>query len=131
MLSASESAQCGKSKLRLGNGERRSLELQPSMPANRCPIELVRPHVGEEFEVVDEDEQRRASHLAEREFGLEEVARCECAGEACVGGPLACHVPRGRLQRANADSRTLGQGCGPGPAERAASLLEGQPSVGT
>ena len=44
------------------------------MPANRGAIELVRPNVGKQLEVVDEYEQRWVAHFAEGELGPEEVA---------------------------------------------------------
>jgi hypothetical protein len=82
MLSASEGAQRGKSELRLSNGERRSLEFQPAMPADRGPVELVRAHVCQQLEVVDEHAQRRRARLADGDLGLEEVAPLDRAGEA-------------------------------------------------
>jgi hypothetical protein len=35
------------------------LKLEPSVPADRSPVELVRTHIGQQFEVVHEDKQRR------------------------------------------------------------------------
>ena len=101
------------------------------MPANRCPIELVRPHVGEEFEVVDEDEQRRVFRIsAEREFGLEEVAVASARVKHAWAVP-GRHVPRASYREPTPPRERSDKGAARVPAERAASLLEGRPSVGT
>jgi hypothetical protein len=72
------------------------------VPANRGSNELVRTNISQQFEVVDEDEQRRLAHLTEREFGLEEVAPLDGAGEASMRRSLACH-PTLRLQGRTAE----------------------------
>jgi hypothetical protein len=88
----------GKRELRLRDGQHSRLKLKPTVPTHRSPVELVRPHVGREFKVVDEDDQRRWRHLAEGELGLEEVAPLDGADEASVRCPLAGHVPKGPVQ---------------------------------
>jgi hypothetical protein len=41
------------------------------MPVDRGAIELVGPYVGQQFEVVEREEQRGSPHFAERELGLD------------------------------------------------------------
>ena len=45
------------------------------MPAHGGPVKLARPYASQEFEIVDEDEQRRQRHLAQSKLGLKRLRR--------------------------------------------------------
>jgi len=47
------------SQLRLSEGESGGLSLEAAVPADRRPLELLRPHLRKQLEVLGEDEQRR------------------------------------------------------------------------
>lgn len=69
------------------------------MPPQCRLLELGRPLLGQEVEIVERVDQAGTAELAERDLRMEEIARCDRAGEASVCRSLGSHSPKGAGER--------------------------------